>query len=50
MAFHRDASESRKGNCVELLAAWVAMPIHFALALAAANVFFHLFTSVGDTR
>jgi hypothetical protein len=39
-AFHLDASESRKGKRVLLLAACVAMPIHFALAFAAAKAFF----------
>jgi len=50
IAFHLDASESRNGQRGLLFAAWVANPIHIALALAAANAPFHLPTSVGDTR
>ena len=48
-AFHLDASESRNGKCEQLLAACVAMPIHFALAFAAAKALFHLPTSDCET-
>ena len=37
MAFHLAASESRYGWCRQLLAACVAIPIHFALVFAAVN-------------
>ena len=35
IAFHREASESRKGKSGALFATWVAMPIHLALDFAA---------------
>ena len=49
-ALHLEASESRKGKRGWLPAAWVAIPIHFALAFAASNAFFHLRTSSCGTR
>ena len=48
-AFHIDASESRNGNTVELLAATITLPIHIALSRTLNFRFSHLCTSVSRT-
>ena len=48
-AFHLEASESLKGNCGWLPAAWVATPIYLALAFTASKAAFHLLTSSPGT-